>query len=79
MRLDDIDEMRRQADAYTVQAAELRQIAETQPSRSTTHSMTTNACRLAQFVREYFEGQLNGRSARPGPLIVTPLTGDRTA
>src|ERR1700720_2263268 len=31
VRLDDIDEMRREADAYTVQAAELRQIADVAP------------------------------------------------
>jgi hypothetical protein len=34
--------MRREADAYTVQAADLRQIADA-AQRSTTHSMTPNA------------------------------------
>jgi hypothetical protein len=48
-RLDDIDEMRREADAYTVQAADLRQIADAaQPLYDTLGQRH----RLVQFVRE---------------------------
>ena len=50
-RLDDIDEMRRKADAYTVQAAELRQIADAaQPLYDTLDDRQRH--RLVQFVRE---------------------------
>ena len=50
-RLDDIDEMRRQADAYTVQAADLRQIADAaQPLYDTLDDRQRH--RLVQFVRE---------------------------
>jgi hypothetical protein len=50
-RLDDIDEMRRKADAYTVQAAELRQIADAaQPLYDTLDDHQRH--RLVQFVRE---------------------------
>jgi hypothetical protein len=51
VRLDDIDEMRRKADAYTVQAAELRQIADAaQPLYDTLDDHQRR--RLVQFVRE---------------------------
>jgi hypothetical protein len=51
VRLDDIDEMRREADAYTVQAAELRQIADAaQPLYDTLDDRQRH--RLVQFVRE---------------------------
>ena len=50
-RLDDIDEMRRKADAYTVQAADLRQIADAaQPLYDTLDDRQRH--RLVQFVRE---------------------------
>ena len=50
-RLDDIDEMRREADAYTVQAADLRQIADAaQPLYDTLDDRQRH--RLVQFVRE---------------------------
>jgi len=50
-RLDDIGEMRRNADAYTVQAAELRQIADAaQPLYDTLDDHQRH--RLVQFVRE---------------------------
>src|ERR1700720_1485703 len=50
-RLDDIDEMRRQADAYTVQAADLRQIADAaQPLYDTLDDRQRH--RLVQFVRQ---------------------------
>jgi hypothetical protein len=50
-RLDDIGEMRRKADAYTVQAAELRQIADAaQPLYDTLDDHQRH--RLVQFVRE---------------------------
>ena len=50
-RLDDIGEMRRDADAYTVQAAELRQIADAaQPLYDTLDDHQRH--RLVQFVRE---------------------------
>ncbi|MGO9234577.1 MAG: hypothetical protein ACLP4V_11075 [Methylocella sp.] len=50
-RLDDIGEMRRNADAYTVQAAELRQIADAaQPLYDTLDDRQRH--RLVQFVRE---------------------------
>jgi hypothetical protein len=50
-RLDDINEMRREADAYTVQAAELRQIADAaQPLYDTLDDRQRH--RLVQFVRE---------------------------
>ena len=50
-RLDDIGEMRRKADAYTVQAAELRQIADAaQPLYDTLDDRQRH--RLVQFVRE---------------------------
>jgi hypothetical protein len=50
-RLDDIDEMRRMADAYTVQAADLRQIADAaQPLYDTLDDSQRR--RLVQFVRE---------------------------
>jgi hypothetical protein len=50
-RLDDIDEMRREADAYTVQATELRQIADAaQPLYDTLDDRQRH--RLLQFVRE---------------------------
>ena len=50
-RLDDIDEMRREADAYTVQAADLRQIADAaQPLYDTLDDRQRH--RLLQFVRE---------------------------
>jgi hypothetical protein len=50
-RLDDIDEMRREADAYTVQAADLRQIADAaQPLYDTLDDRQHH--RLVQFVRE---------------------------
>ena len=50
-RLDDIDEMRRKADAYTVQVAELRQIADAaQPLYDTLDDHQRH--RLVQFVRE---------------------------
>jgi hypothetical protein len=50
-RLDDIDEMRRKADAYTVQAEELRQIADAaQPLYDTLDDRQRH--RLVQFVRE---------------------------
>jgi hypothetical protein len=49
--LDDIDEMRREADAYTVQAADLRQIADAaQPLYDTLDDRQRH--RLVQFVRE---------------------------
>jgi hypothetical protein len=51
VRLDDIDEMRREADAYTVQAADLRQIADAaQPLYDTLDDRQRH--RLVQFVRE---------------------------
>jgi hypothetical protein len=50
-RLDDIDEMRREADDYTVQAADLRQIADAaQPLYDTLDDRQRH--RLVQFVRE---------------------------
>jgi hypothetical protein len=50
-RLDDIGKMRRKADAYTVQAAELRQIADAaQPLYDTLDDRQRH--RLVQFVRE---------------------------
>ena len=50
-RLDEISEMRRKADAYTVQAAELRQIADAaQPLYDTLDDRQRH--RLVQFVRE---------------------------
>ena len=50
-RLDDIDEMRREADAYTVQAADLRQIADAaQPLYDTLDDRQRH--RLVQFARE---------------------------
>jgi hypothetical protein len=50
-RLDDINEMRREADAYTVQAADLRQIADAaQPLYGTLDDRQRH--RLVQFVRE---------------------------
>ena len=50
-RLDDIGEMRRNADAYAVQAAELRQIADAaQPLYDTLDDHQRH--RLVQFVRE---------------------------
>ena len=50
-RPDDIDEMRREADAYTVQAADLRQIADAaQPLYDTLDDRQRH--RLVQFVRE---------------------------
>lgn len=50
-RLDDIDEMRREADAYTVQAADLRQIADAaQPLYDTLDHRQRH--RLMQFVRQ---------------------------
>ena len=50
-RLDDIDEMRREADAYTAQAADLRQIADAaQPLYDTLDDRQRH--RLVQFVRE---------------------------
>jgi hypothetical protein len=50
-RLDDIDEMRREADAYTVQAADLRQIADAaQPLYDTLDDRQRH--RLVQFVRQ---------------------------
>ena len=50
-RLDDIGEMRRKADAYTMQAAELRQIADAaQPLYDTLDDHQRH--RLVQFVRE---------------------------
>ena len=50
-RLDDIGEMRRDADAYAVQAAELRQIADAaQPLYDTLDDRQRH--RLVQFVRE---------------------------
>ena len=50
-RLDDIGEMRRKADAYTVQAANLRQIADAaQPLYDTLDDHQRH--RLVQFVRE---------------------------
>jgi hypothetical protein len=50
-RLDDIDEMRREADAYTVQAAVPRQIADAaQPLYDTLDDRQRR--RLVQFVRE---------------------------
>jgi hypothetical protein len=50
-RLDDIDEMRREADAYTVRAADLRQIADAaQPLYDTLDDRQRH--RLVQFVRE---------------------------
>jgi hypothetical protein len=50
-RLDDIDEMRREADAYTVQAVDLRQIADAaQPLYNTLDDRQRH--RLVQFVRE---------------------------
>ena len=57
MRLDDIDEMRREADAYTVQAAELRQIADAaQPLYDTLDDHQRR--RLVQFVREDLRANL---------------------
>jgi len=56
-RLDDIDEMRREADAYTVQAAELRQIADAaQPLYDTLDDHQRR--RLVQFVREDLRANL---------------------
>ena len=50
-QLDDIAEMRREADAYTVQAADLRQIADAaQPLYDTLDDRQRH--RLVQFVRE---------------------------
>ncbi|HEY8033096.1 MAG TPA: hypothetical protein VIF02_12135 [Methylocella sp.] len=50
-RPDDIDEMRREADAYTVQAADLRQIADAvQPLYETLDDRQRH--QLVQFVRE---------------------------
>ena len=50
-RLDDIDEMRKQADAFTLEAAELRQIADAaQPLYDTLDDRQRH--RLVQFVRE---------------------------
>ena len=63
VRLDDIDEMRREADAYTVQAAELRQIADAaQPlyDRLDDHQRR----RLVQFVREDLRANLDDRHDR---------------
>ena len=57
VRLDDIDEMRREADAYTVQAAELRQIADAaQPLYDTLDDHQRR--RLVQFVREDLRANL---------------------
>jgi len=56
-RLDDIDEMRREADAYTVQAAVLRQIADAaQPLYDTLDDHQRR--RLVQFVREDLRANL---------------------
>jgi hypothetical protein len=56
-RLDDIDEMRRQADAYTVQAADLRQVADAaQPLYDTLDDRQRH--RLVQFVREDLRANL---------------------
>jgi hypothetical protein len=60
--LDDIDEMRREADAYTVQAADLRQIADAaQPLYDTLDDRQRH--RLVQFVREDL------RAGRSGPAL----------
>jgi len=50
-RLDDIDEMRREADAYTVQAADLRQMADAAQRLYDTLD-DRQRHRLVQFVRE---------------------------
>src|ERR1700724_1721252 len=56
-RLDDIGEMRREADAYTVQAAERRQIADAaQPLYDTLDDHQRR--RLVQFVREDLRANL---------------------
>jgi hypothetical protein len=56
-QLDDIDEMRREADAYTVQAADLRQIADAaQPLYDTLDDRQRH--RLVQFVREDLRANL---------------------
>ena len=58
-RLDDIDEMRREADAYTVQAAVLRQIADAaQPLYDTLDDRQRH--RLVQFVREDLRANRSG-------------------
>ena len=63
VRLDDIDEMRREADAYTVQAAELRQIADAaQPLYDTLDDHQRR--RLVQFVREDLRANLDDRHDR---------------
>ncbi len=56
-RLDDIDEMRRKADAYTVEAADLRQIADAaQPLYDTLDDHQRR--RLVQFVHEDLRGNI---------------------